>query len=329
MHEKYKEFQSYDFVNSDEWRKFYQNIYPPPTPEKVLKCRKKFYKLKIDEDFDVNFVPAGEKGQDFDFGKREGIKEEYGEDGGDEEDVGEMFREAESCGLYKRYKNGRKRAVRLNSVTLKFLETLFNILFIGSLPFRERTKQFCFMALLCKTINETGAPKFNNCYFKSLMTNDAVHSLLTLTETCFDRFSYFPLLPVISTSILNLIEDCGSSLIFSGVKNNLKKLLRNKSRLLLCRAHVEIAVGFLMILGVCFKVNNLISLAVHWQIMRIRYNFNPYTNLSFALYNKTIEIYKKSKYCPYFLGFLIGKLQAIFAYFGEIKGQNREKNNEN
>ena len=60
MEEKYKQFLNYDWNNSKEWVNFYRNecyIAAPITAEKIIKARKRFYKDKIDKDFDINYEP--------------------------------------------------------------------------------------------------------------------------------------------------------------------------------------------------------------------------------------------------------------------------------
>ena len=59
MEEKYKKFLNFDWKNSEEYKEYFsKNVYisPPITGDKILKARKKFYKLKVDPDFDINYV---------------------------------------------------------------------------------------------------------------------------------------------------------------------------------------------------------------------------------------------------------------------------------
>ena len=59
MEKKYQEFLKYDWKNSEEYKNYFnQYVYisPPITGDKILKARKKFYKLKVDPDFDINYV---------------------------------------------------------------------------------------------------------------------------------------------------------------------------------------------------------------------------------------------------------------------------------
>ena len=61
MEEKYKKFKEYDWVTSEEWQAYYRNIYPTPPPSKILRYKKKFYRNKIDSDFDIDYKPPEEE----------------------------------------------------------------------------------------------------------------------------------------------------------------------------------------------------------------------------------------------------------------------------
>jgi hypothetical protein len=47
MEEKYTQFKEYDWA-------YYTNIFPTPPPSKILIYKKKFYRNKIDLDFDID-----------------------------------------------------------------------------------------------------------------------------------------------------------------------------------------------------------------------------------------------------------------------------------
>ena len=54
MEEKYKKFKDYNWDNSKEWNSYFTNIFPTPTQNKALRYKKKFYRNKIDPDFDID-----------------------------------------------------------------------------------------------------------------------------------------------------------------------------------------------------------------------------------------------------------------------------------
>ncbi len=58
MENKYMEFIRYDWDNSEEWKNYLENIFPPPPQSRILYYKKKFYKLKVDSNFDINYIPG-------------------------------------------------------------------------------------------------------------------------------------------------------------------------------------------------------------------------------------------------------------------------------
>ena len=57
MEEKYRQYLQYDWNNSEEWKLYFNNIFPVPPSSRVDYYKKKFYKLKVDPDFDINYSP--------------------------------------------------------------------------------------------------------------------------------------------------------------------------------------------------------------------------------------------------------------------------------
>ena len=61
MEEKYKKFLEVDWSTNNDWQLYYSNLTPAPPGNKILYFKKRFYRLKIDPEFDVNFEPETEK----------------------------------------------------------------------------------------------------------------------------------------------------------------------------------------------------------------------------------------------------------------------------
>ena len=57
MEIKYKAFSQFDWRNSAEWQLYYENLTPKPPGNRVEFWKKKFYRLKIDGDFDIKWEP--------------------------------------------------------------------------------------------------------------------------------------------------------------------------------------------------------------------------------------------------------------------------------
>jgi hypothetical protein len=57
MEEKYKKFLEIDWSNNNEWQLYFSNLTPTPPGNKVLYYKKRFYRLKVDNEFDINWEP--------------------------------------------------------------------------------------------------------------------------------------------------------------------------------------------------------------------------------------------------------------------------------
>lgn len=57
MDAKLKQFEEYAWSQDQRWHRYLDNIYPMPGPAKLEERKKKFYKLHVDRDFDVDYKP--------------------------------------------------------------------------------------------------------------------------------------------------------------------------------------------------------------------------------------------------------------------------------
>ena len=57
MNESYNNFLNYNFEESQLWKDYLKRIYPQPPQNQIEYFKKEFYKNKIDNNFDVNFIP--------------------------------------------------------------------------------------------------------------------------------------------------------------------------------------------------------------------------------------------------------------------------------
>ena len=64
MDQKYKEYRKYDWTLSDKWQIYLNNIFPTPPREQLEKIRRKWYKNNVDGDFDINYQPPADGGDD-------------------------------------------------------------------------------------------------------------------------------------------------------------------------------------------------------------------------------------------------------------------------
>ncbi len=64
MDQKYREYRKYDWTLSDKWQIYLNNIFPTPPRDQLEKIRRKWYKTNVDKDFDINYQPPADGGED-------------------------------------------------------------------------------------------------------------------------------------------------------------------------------------------------------------------------------------------------------------------------
>jgi hypothetical protein len=305
MEAKFKKFQEFNWKDSEEWQSYYRNLFPTPPGNKIDRYKRKFYKLKIDSDFDINYNPP-ESGS--------------------------------STNSYTSNQNQQfpnfqpsQPANSINSPLLTQIETLLFIFFALSLPLNFHTLKFASIGLLIRAIRLCGIPQFNANYAQILFTNDTVHMLLYTVILFIDRFNYFTTLPTCIGIVVYTAENLKTlNMVTNALFTKYINLITSKqNELLQCRAHVEIANGFLLVIGFFLKTNSLILPILYWQTMKVKYVMNPYIQNSFRLLNQKVNAFKNQPNTPALMKTAIEKIQWLFEYMGKVdipqEGQQQQQ----
>ena len=306
MEEKYKQFNKYDWENSQEWKDYYRNLFPTPHESKTIKYKKKFYKLKIDPDFDISYTPPASQEQP----KSNNIEDT----------------------LFESYKVAQTLARPVKSNTILYFETIAMILFLLSVPLRIKTIFLAINVFIIRTMRLVGLPRFDIEYIQALIMNDAFHSLVYSLQILTDRFNYYLVVPICISVVVGLCENISNSRLkkINRLKDEVQFINTNKEQLIQDRSYLELAIGFITIFGVFIKINSLLTPLIHWQLLRVRYGLNPYIKRSFLELNKLINMFKESNKCPSIIKVIIQKTQDFFNYMGKIdKGNENNSNNNN
>ena len=335
MEEKYKKFKEYDWVNSEAWQAYYRNLFPTPPPSKILKYKKKFYKYKIDSDFDVNYQDPGEKETSGSSTNGTGSSNSASGNAGYNNYNNYNYRapkvsakfSTETNQIYQNYQLGQQLAHPLNNPLLQGIETLLFILFFISLPLRYKTMYFLLVGLLIRTVRLVGVPKFKMEYLQALVMSDSFHVIMLAGQTIADRFNFYILCPIIISLGLYLSENLKSLIKISLLQKLINWFITNKEEILINRAHIELAVAFLIIPGFFLKLNSLITIIVCWQLMRVKYSINPYIHHSFYLLNAKVNEFKNSGQCPAIARTVIDKIQWVFNYMGKMNAPEQGQGN--
>ena len=308
MDEKYKQFLEYNWVDSKEWQLYYSNLFPTPPPSKILRYKKKFYRNKIDSNFDIDYEPPKqEETSQQNNAQSQNYNQNYSNQTNQEAFSNEQ--------TFETYKAAQTLARPINSQPLFLIETISLILFIVSLPIRYKTNLLAIIAFLIRTIRLVGIPQFNMTYLQATLMNDACHTLLFAVQIILERLNYYLLFPVIISAVIALCENLKKmniKLLYIDLINN------KKEEIIQSRSHVEVAIGFVSIIGIFLKLNSILTPIIYWQMIRVRYTLNPYIKESFKEINNYANQIKNSDKCPGIVKTIIDKVQWGVEYLGKM-----------
>ena len=149
--------------------------------------------------------------------------------------------------------------------------------------------------------------------------NDSCHTLLFITQTLTDRINYYMLLPVVVSAIIALCDNARAMNVnIGGVKSYIDLVNKNEEQLIQSKSYIEVAIGFVSVLGIFLKLNSILTQIIYWQLMRVRYTLNPYIKQSFTDLNNLANQFKNSDKCPGPVKFVIDKIQLAFSYMGKM-----------
>ena len=315
MEEKYKKFKEFNWVESEEWQAYYRNLYPTPPPSKILRYKKKFYRNKIDEDFDIDYKPPGEEETNPTTGSSTSSNTNTSSNYTNQSYQQNFTPEQ----TFETYNAAQSFAHPINSSMLVNIETALMVLFMISLPLRIKTTLLAVLAFGVRTVRTVGIPQFNLNYLQALVMNDNFHTLIFAGQTLVDRFNYYMMVPVAVSALIALADNLKKSNInIGGIKKHIDTINQQKENLIQDKTHIEVAIGFISVAGIFLKLNSILTPVIYWQMMKVRYTLNPYIKQSFKELNQYTNNFKNSNKCPGPLKFVIEKIQWAFNYMGQV-----------
>ena len=314
-------------MDSQEWQIYYTNLFPTPPPSKILRYKKKFYRNKIDPDFDIDYKPPEEETNSYSSANTSSSSSSSYSSYNANSNTNPSSQEAFSTEqTFETYKAAQSLANPIRSAPLQIIETLFLVLFFISLPFRYKSVLIGIIAFLIRTIRLSGIPKFDITYLQVFIMNDSCHALLFTVQTLSDRLNYYMMLPVAVSAIIALCDNLNAfNLNFGGLKAYIDKVNNKKEELIQSKSYIEIAIGFVSIAGIFLKINSILTPIIYWQLMRVRYTLNPYIKKGFSDLNNLANQIKNNNQCPGPVKFIIEKAQWAFNFIGKISNPQNEQ----
>jgi len=290
MEIKYKSFKDYDWRNSSEWQLYYENLFPKPPGNRIEFWKKKFYKLKVDSDFDINWEPPATTTQT---GSTQGANTNHQQSfhypsanppfvTGSKMDIGIAGIE---CGIWLYF-------------------------FLAIVAAKHQVLKVLCVGLIIRVFRRIGFPKFKMEYAQNLFLDEHFQLFLYTCLFFIDRLNLFVLVPLVITALLNIADFFKT---YIKVKT-FDYIFRKRVELAAIRANIEVAVGFFLVIGIFFGLNSFVLPLFFWQYMRFKYIVNKDIELSFSNMNWYVNRFKTSANCPRVLKYVIEKIQEFCAY---------------
>jgi hypothetical protein len=304
MEEKYKKFLEFSWKDSPEWQMYYTNLSDIPHPSKVEHFKKRFYKLKIDPDFDVKWTPPQ-------------INSNPNNQNSHTNGSGASY---SSSNNYNSQNYSSHPMSGFDSPLLAGLETLLFFCFLASIIISNHSLKIVCLALILRVLRRTGRPHFTVEYAQVLFLDEHFQMLLSGLLLMIDRINFFTLIPMSITAILNISEYIKKhERRFSSISLYSNNIYNRRVELSLMRANTEVAIGFLMIIGVFFGLNSFVVPIFFWQYLRFKYIVNNDLKITFSRLNNYITSFKNRPGVPGFVKYIFDKIQQFGEYMGRTE----------
>jgi hypothetical protein len=307
MEEKYKRFLNYNWAQSSEWQNYYSNLFPTPPGNKVDHFKKKFYKLKIDVDFDVTWTPSNNQANTSQNSNRSNSNNQTSSS------------------------TDRSSSAHSSNI-LSSMEPLLWLLFLLSVPFLFHSLKIAALALLIKVFRQVGTPKFNMEFAQILFVDYFFQQVIYCLLFLLSPNNYFILVPLVITALVILAEFVNQRRPQLPQLNFLipyvNKILLRKNEFIAIQSSIELGVGFLLIIGgFIFNINSWILPIFYWQYIRFKYLVNDNTKKSFSRLNVQINRIKEFPQTPGLVKTILEKIQQFGAYMGSNEAQSQGSQN--
>lgn len=304
MEAKYNKFLEFNWKDSQEWQNYYRDIYPTPPGNKIEYYKKKFFRLKIDPDFDIKWAPS---------------------DNSSNSQNAYTTNSSTTNNTSYRAPGAPSRNVGIVKIASHF-EAFFWLSFLVTIFVQFHTLKIAILAFIIRILRRLGRPRFAMEYAQELFLDEHFQMLLYVFLLMIDRITFFSLLPIAITAVLNIcIYVRQNQEIFRPLVPYCEKIVSKRVEIAKSRANTELAIGFLFIFGIFFGLNSFVLPIFYWQYLRFKYIVNEDIKAAFSRLNIYVNVFKNKPWLPSALKYVIGKLQEFFEYLGRTEPTNNQR----
>ena len=278
MDNKYMEFIRYDWNNSVEWKNYLENIFPSPPQNRILHYKKKFYKLKIDPDFDINYIPGQNNNN---------------------ENQNNNQRNNQNQNNENEMRNGNRNNNNNFNIDVDIMFIVIDIIisitsFLAFFIHLKTSINMLIGCLIYKLIKKEGKPKFEQQYLINIINNENFSYLILILLLFIDNSkNYFIVIPIIVYNLIDIINNI--NLIY---KNNIfSKILAKKQFILKYSNILEINI-ISPIYGFFMNKNSFYFIFLYIQYLKFRVYVNQNITNCLVQINNYLNNLKSSQNTP-------------------------------
>lgn len=303
MGDKYINFQNYDWNGSKEWKNYLENdLYPKPNSEELIfHFKKRFYKSKIDPDFDEKYTP------DLLTENTKKIKKES------MNNQNKTFcnHHNHSHDHHRDTIESKKKSILDNVISS--IEAVLWVSYLMNIVLRSELLKVALLALFTKLFvkykNKLSAEFFtiNKESLNNILKEPNIQLLLYVIILSFaTNLNYLFLFPISITAILSICDYFVNYLrIFQFSKKYFQYVIDKSDYLNKLKSFSFVLIGFLATLGLIVRWYGIIFNLGLLLYLRIMNNNNSYVNLSLRNIKRWISIKTGHEKCPRFIKFSI------------------------
>jgi hypothetical protein len=272
MDKKYDQFLNYNWNTSEEWRKYFYNLYPlPDTPEKAMHFRKRFYKLNVDPDFDDKYKPEMEKTQE---------KEHH---------------HSASC---SHDTSSSQRKGVIESIVAS-IEGFIWVVYFFNMVLKAYIFHLCIFAFFLRYLRLNGFPKkIDKEFMSSLIKDEYVQLIIYCIVLLIEPNALLIFFPLTITGLFCISDYFTNFLrIFETLKQYFKKISDRKDSLVILRSYTFIAVNSFLLLGAVIKINGITLALVYFCYIKFLGHFNIHMQYALTMITKKI---RETRFLPNF-----------------------------
>lgn len=272
MEEKYIQFLNYRWNECEEWRKYFNNLSEiPKTRELVMKFRKRFYKYKVDDEFDDKYDPND---------KYEKVQE----------------------------RKPKEKRIGIVELFIASIEAFLWVSFYFNLMFKEHVLKISILAILVRILRMDykmffQLPKLDKNslfeYCNKFLLNKHIQLLMYIIILNSDNINFLVLFPI-STSAVFYISTYFSKYmrILEFLKKYFEKVIKAKKDFESLIGFSYVLIGIYFILSVLLRYNTPFYLVLFWVFIYILYKVDEDISNTFRKLKNTLGLIVNNKYIP-------------------------------